>query len=86
MNILEIKTLNNTIKYYIIEKRSLKLNNNKPIEYNNFGQNLNLSNCEYMKVREMKILDRDNKKIIALIDDKEVILEDCGLCEFLLKE
>lgn len=86
MNVLEIKEKNNSIKYYIIEARALKLKDNKPIEYNNFGKNLNLSNCETMKIKEMEILDKNDKKIIALIDNKECLLEETGLCEYTLKE
>lgn len=86
MKVLEVKLNNNSIKYYIIEARALKLNNNEPIEYNNFGKNLNLSNCKTMKIKEMKILDKNNKKIIAFIDNKECLLKETGLCEYTLKE
>lgn len=86
MKVLEVKLNNNSIKYYIIEARALKLKDNQPIEYNNFGKNLNLSNCKTMKIKEMKILDNNDNKIIALIDNEEFLLEKTNLCEYVLKE
>lgn len=84
MKVLEIKENNNCIKYLIIEFKSLIIKDNKPIEYNNFGKKFDLSNCLSMEIREMDILDKDNKKIIALIDNKESLLEEIGLCEYML--
>lgn len=86
MKVLEIKENNNCIKYLIIEFKSLIIKDNKPIEYNNFGKKFDLSNCLSMKIKKMDILDKDNKKIIALIDNKEYLLEEIGLCEYMLKE
>ena len=86
MKVLEIKENNDCIKYLIIEFKSLIIKDNKPIEYNNFGKKFDLSNCLSMKIKEMDILDKDNKKIIALIDNKEYLLEEIGLCKYILKE
>lgn len=85
MKVLEIKENNNCIKYLIIEFKSLIIKDNKPIEYNNLGKKFDLSNCLSMEIKEMDILDKDNKKIIALIDNEEYLLEEIGLCEYMLK-